>query len=1438
MKEGENIERKFIDVISNALRTKMACQGMITEEAWSESILGKMRPPEELRSKLSPLTGLCTYQLLDNLRYGECLPIDLEVKSEAGSIGEWFTDLKDTTDKWERMSQDSYADKMKRLNLRRMRFDQWKCLGDELISLDKATRVPCNVPETMSIFDAAKSIPDWVSKNALALLSKIGSKSIEVYPIGSFTCQTKVIDIDEFDFLLIYDCENTMFNFILKIVLDKLIENLDAESKAAVMAYWCHGLPNCQEPHITRVYKHGPAQCVELSWLCTEGHDHVLSVDMTFAKRVTTSLKSSCEGLLDKPHFEKLYKSISEDEKAVMVQNDFSTCTLDLRICEALGELSENIAVAFRLLKVVTHMLLPKAAQMDDSINGHLLTPCLSSHRLKQVLLAHVDTHFKPVDWSRSQLPLRMIELLQAINVGQMEKDGIRTQDPKNIGRKKIQKKANIKCDLYRKLLGVQYRSNIEKLKALLSNTDRTAHHDVIFDSFSPKKNIKLLFKLPGNDMLHPCNLDPYKLRSVALCSNATIYTLEHPDMVCMTHPIMQSCQIFVRDLFQKYEGPNLSQIDRTDFTELWILYTARILSKVDIQDERKYKCKVSELERLYEVFGNKCPVSKACQHALDQISVVDSVISAYKEEYWDPITLIPICLSKLTTREKAIVKGIAQRVVSSEYDLSGLEIEKFASLSESFQKIMISLQYLWAIQCRYYEGRKYCKDMMVGNCDFLVERIRVSQFYAFPLTFLLIWYIMFKNKYYLDDIQPRDTAWAKLFLDKIIDSDINCGDESEDDSWLPIVSNKSAWEVIRVEYDFGVDKPGEPTQMLGKLCFFRSIAVHGIAHLRQSDRLAAGMLLTFDEEICETEMAKLIQAEVEDVLKVVESPDWSGSSALNRLSTSKYPSMSGRLQLLLPPIKSAGFLEIAAVAYLARTQVHVYEDKCKSYVRTVCIPNKIFLGRPPICLLYTPGTHDQPGHYDLMIQEHIMEDLWCSDDKCSVFSRYASSLPSPEYTVSFNEIVEASINELQARSWKVQQMPSDELNPYRCVMNHLASSLEDEHRDTRGYLTCSQTNELENDYAQRMKDEAVAVLKTHESKQEVSGQVAQSADGDYCCMLDIIETHESSLMSYAGYLELAALSFLAKLQIHVYEDTDRAYMQTTVIAQGVFPGRPPISLLYTRGSTGHFDLLRPKHRLICRSDWTLNRACSTFARISDGASAADKKLSLRYILDPSKFSYGAVQLKKAMNVAEDGQSFFNCIKNHIDQFMPDEQRDQLENSDVYELADLSILSADQLRQLAIGILENNRDAMIKAVHECPFILAVTTSKSYNTLDERLAAMRQNTEPVGYLEIAAVAYLLKSQIFLYERREGDVVLLTKVAQENYKSNKEIHILYNQNDIASEWFYELHLPGQYLFGHFVHIVQMPDVNDADVDTGENDRFIDILDPDLQTGKPDI
>ena len=126
-------------------------------------------------------------------------------------------------------------------------------------------------------------------------------RGFSVRPIGSFPCDTKVGEMDEFDYLCMLEVDQRWWIFqpdgddqwLAKVIVPgKLCWDLYPHYRHLLNPLTLHSTGTVRQhhpnlPHITDIYYHGPATCVQLAWTCDQGHGHDVSIDVSLAAMVS-----------------------------------------------------------------------------------------------------------------------------------------------------------------------------------------------------------------------------------------------------------------------------------------------------------------------------------------------------------------------------------------------------------------------------------------------------------------------------------------------------------------------------------------------------------------------------------------------------------------------------------------------------------------------------------------------------------------------------------------------------------------------------------------------------------------------------------------------------------------------------------------------------------------------------------------------------------------------------------------------------------------------------------------------------------------------------------------------------------------------------------------------------------------------------------------------
>ena len=205
--------------------------------------------PEELWALLSPLYGVCTHDLLHQARihrYGDNYHLSPGVINTPVSY--WLTDnhkhsSRDLLEKAQgKISQgtplstrpipvDSHGvvhlcpsypgTATIPMDQAGVGYIQCTDQAESLLAIGRIGHVPNNTPHTTNFAKHVEDFVQYVLKKNLALHKPLWSNSFTVRPIGSYPCDTKVGDIDEFDYLVMVDFEHTTSDVSVFVIICK-----------------------------------------------------------------------------------------------------------------------------------------------------------------------------------------------------------------------------------------------------------------------------------------------------------------------------------------------------------------------------------------------------------------------------------------------------------------------------------------------------------------------------------------------------------------------------------------------------------------------------------------------------------------------------------------------------------------------------------------------------------------------------------------------------------------------------------------------------------------------------------------------------------------------------------------------------------------------------------------------------------------------------------------------------------------------------------------------------------------------------------------------------------------------------------------------------------------------------------------------------------------
>ena len=751
---------------------------------------------------------------------------------------------------------------------------------------------------------------------------------------------------------------------------------------------------------------------------------HEISIDMTLARPdPTDTLKPCFTQLKGRAVFGDVYGEIPDSEKAVKLFNNDSVtiCVLDQRIYDKMATISENILKAYRLMKVLNQNILPSSiSQEPNSTKQYTTSSIVSSHALKQILYHCVEAHPHQRDWAVENLHVRMAEMFGAIQIENtpnlvqintylQEASKFNQEMNKHILLRSLGEHRNNLSELVNILLGRGYFGESESTDSSTENVVAEIHEKAgenagiqIISDFPARVKLLVLSK----NLMHPCNIEVTKLICIAIprCT-ALIYKVSPPDMLYTTHPLIQWCKSHIRGLYMKTPGPDLFTISSDDFNVSWPLYQAGILTAQQLQTTALYQQKIAIFCiacKVFSKFGQELTEHLARssfytgfnqQTNLDMFLALKSV-DHFPASYWHDVPVIPETLPLLSARERAFILRWCKLAISQEDGVFGCDTVRYSDLLSSplLDRITHSLE------CAYIIIQRYGESGLTNDYQ-----------HAHVLTYHVITHMMLSDMNYFSCVGKEDYTWAEEVTDQIIQQESLLHDESyclrsntDLRSYQSFISPASdrEWRVIRMQR--------------GPLAFYRGVATCGgfIIALR-SPRSSSGTPLTTVTESEESLLAMKIKFEV---LRLFHRE----SEMLESRNLAKpYKSMEERMAAMTEGHGYPGNLEIAAVAYLARTQIHLYEGTGGRYTPVQSIPDGIFTHRPPIYLRHqsvtivtndTMATRGHTGHYDLLIRDNQRMYVygWSRDiNEETVFDEFVSAATEDDKQLSFSQMLD-----------------------------------------------------------------------------------------------------------------------------------------------------------------------------------------------------------------------------------------------------------------------------------------------------------------------------------------------------------------------------------------------------------------------------------------------
>ena len=154
---------------------------------------------------------------------------------------------------------------------------------EALLSLDRAGHVPNNTPHTIEFERHVRGFVCTLLESYWSTYKPSWYRGFKVTPMGSFPCDTKVGDIDEFDYLCVLDIPREYWKLTTPTQGTVKPGSPFHTNFAGHFKTFLQAADSDSPVRVTNVYTHGPATCVVMSWTCCRGHQHSVSIDISLA---------------------------------------------------------------------------------------------------------------------------------------------------------------------------------------------------------------------------------------------------------------------------------------------------------------------------------------------------------------------------------------------------------------------------------------------------------------------------------------------------------------------------------------------------------------------------------------------------------------------------------------------------------------------------------------------------------------------------------------------------------------------------------------------------------------------------------------------------------------------------------------------------------------------------------------------------------------------------------------------------------------------------------------------------------------------------------------------------------------------------------------------------------------------------------------------------
>ena len=251
-----------------------------------------------------------------------------------------------------------------------------------------------------------------------------------VIPCGSFPLNVKIENLDEFDYLLVWEkqieypkshkllngidaCEITQLSSVILDLMTKVLIRFEKNENL---------------PDIKLIQKYRAIN-VQFSWLCSSKHRHAVSIDLAMSIRTSATVQEFF-GQLNFPLKDTLFEQSIDFYENMYWNFDFEfgkfdrpdRNIFDKQMFETCDRVSPNVRLCYRALKFIRDYFLPcrvKTARNELTLREVSYTKSkFSSYLLKQVLFQEVIEFPFCKYWKNGCILSRIVSMLRKLSKG------------------------------------------------------------------------------------------------------------------------------------------------------------------------------------------------------------------------------------------------------------------------------------------------------------------------------------------------------------------------------------------------------------------------------------------------------------------------------------------------------------------------------------------------------------------------------------------------------------------------------------------------------------------------------------------------------------------------------------------------------------------------------------------------------------------------------------------------------------------------------------------------------------------------------------------------------------------------------------------------------------------------------------------------------------